>query len=60
MNRTWQKPARLGLATKLDEVVQRLRDAAPVLAEAHAKALEGMAQVVVARTDAGGQKEVGP
>lgn len=60
MNGTWQKPARMGLATKLDEVVQRLRDTAPVLVEAHAKALEGMAQVIVARTNTAGQKEVAP
>jgi hypothetical protein len=50
----------MGLATKLDEVVQRLRDTAPVLVEAHAKALEGMAQVIVARTNTAEQKEVAP
>ena len=60
MTRTWQKPARMGLATKLDEVVQRLRDTAPVLVEAHAKALEGMAQVIVARANTAEQKEVAP
>ena len=60
MNRTWQRLARMGLATKLDEVVQRLRDTAPVLVEAHAKALEGMAQVIVARTNTAEQKEVAP
>ena len=60
MNRTWQKPARMGLATKLDDVVQRLRDTAPVLVEAHAKALEGIAQVIVARTNTAEQKEVAP
>ena len=60
MNRTWQKPARMGLATKLDEVVQRLRDTSPVLVEAHAKALEGMARVIVASANPVGQKEVAP
>ena len=60
MIRTWQKPACMGLANKLEEVVQRLRDAAPVLVEAHAKALEGMAQVIVARTNTAGQKEEAP
>ena len=60
MNRTWQKPPRMGLATKLDEVVQRLRDTAPILVEAHAKALKGMAQVIVARANTAEQKEVAP
>ena len=60
MNRTWQKPTGMGLATRLEEVVQRLRDTAPVLVEAHAKALEGMAHVIVARSNAGGKKEKGP
>ena len=60
MNGTWQKPAPMGLATKLKEVVQRLQDTAPVLVEAHAKALEGMAQVVVVRTGTCGQKKVAP
>jgi len=50
----------MGLATKLKEVVQRLQDTAPVLVEAHAKALEGMAQVVVVRTGTCGQKKVAP
>ena len=50
MSGTWQKPVRMELAAKLTEVAERLRAATPVLLEAHARALEGMAQVAVLRT----------
>ena len=50
MSGTWQNQARMGLAAKLMEVAERLQAATPILLEAHARALEGMAQVAVLRT----------
>jgi hypothetical protein len=50
MSGTWQKPVRMELAAKLTEVAGRLQAATPLLLEAHARALEGMAKVAVLRT----------
>ena len=57
MNGTWEKPARLGLAAKLNEVAEQMQAATPVLVEAHARALEGMAQVAVLRIHSAAAEE---
>ena len=48
------------LARHLEAVVAELRRCTPVLLEAHVRALEGMAQVIVAHANTAEQKEVAP
>jgi len=43
---SWEQPQGLRLTTRLREVVAGLREAAPLLADAHVKAFQGMAATV--------------
>ena len=56
MKAKWRQPTTLGLAERLKEVNEKLREVLPQIIEAQAKALEGIAQTAISRLATGDRR----